>query len=132
MSFIDFDLNDVQRIAVIYGIKGNNGAINFTSRRGIKNVEAFLSDGLQRLHLKGYAVTKEFYSPDYSDSKPTIEKTDFRNTLYWNPNIWTSKNGKAKVDFFNSDQPGGVKIVVEGFTTDGRLCRGTCSYEVKF
>ncbi|MFA9391281.1 MAG: hypothetical protein ACERKD_15840 [Prolixibacteraceae bacterium] len=130
MSFSEFDRIDAQRFAPMYGIKGNNGVINFTTRRGVKNTEVLLPAGVKRFSLQGYAIIREFYSPNYNNASHAIEKTDFRSTLYWNPNIWTNQNGKANVCFYNSDQPGEVEIIVEGFTTDGRLCRGTYSYVV--
>lgn len=130
-SFSDFKRVDVLRFAPMYGIKGNNGAINFTLNRGTKNVEANLPDGINKIKIRGYAVTRQFYSPNYNDTEHSITKTDFRSTLYWNPNFWTDADGKAKVSFYNSDQPGDVNIVIEGFTADGRLCRGTHTYKVK-
>jgi hypothetical protein len=130
LSFGSFEKVDVQRFAPMFGIKGNNGAINFTTKRGVRNDEVTLPPCNKRINLKGYAIVREFYSPNYKDAKHTIEKTDFRNTLHWNPSIWTKENGKANVSFYNSDQSGEVNIIVEGFTTDGRLCRGICSFEV--
>lgn len=131
MSFSEFDRIDAQRFAPMYGIKGTNGVINFTTRRDFKNVDRPLPEGLSRMNLQGYAIIREFYSPDYTDAKHSIEKTDFRNTLYWHPNLWTDKDGKAEVKYFNNDQPGEITIVVEGFTADGRICRGVSSYTIK-
>ncbi|MCF8357175.1 MAG: TonB-dependent receptor plug domain-containing protein [Prolixibacteraceae bacterium] len=132
LPFSSFERVDMLRFAPMYGIKGNNGVINFTLKRGVQNMEVPLPDGVKRLTLKGYAVIREFYSPDYSKTKPSTEKTDFRSTLFWHPNIWTDSTGHAGVQYYNSDQPGFVTIVVEGFTTDGRLCRGTAEYTVQY
>jgi hypothetical protein len=44
----------------------------------------------------------------------------------------TDSTGVAIESFFQSDEAGEMKIVVEGVTKDGRLCRGVSSYKVKF
>lgn len=131
MPVSSFEKVDMLRMASIYGSKGVNGAIMFTSRQGGGNVEVNLPSGMERLNVLGYSVVREFYSPNYEHEDHTIEKTDFRSTVYWHPDIWTDENGKATIDFYNSDQPGEIHIVVEGFSTDGRLCRGTYSYNVR-
>ena len=45
---------------------------------------------------------------------------DFRNTLYWNPDMHTDKTGKSAVEFYSSDESGEYIITVEGMTGDGR------------
>jgi hypothetical protein len=87
--------------------------------------------GMFPVELKGYTLTRNFYSPVYDGSENQEEKKeDYRSTLYWTPVIETNLNGKAEVSFYNSDQTGEVKIVVEGVSIDGELCRGTVSYNV--
>ncbi len=87
--------------------------------------------GMFPVELKGYTLTRNFYSPVYDGSENQEEKKeDYRSTLYWTPVIETNLNGEAQVSFYNSDQAGEVKIVVEGVTIDGELCRGTASYNV--
>ena len=51
--------------------------------------------------IQGYNESKQFYSPDYSNLKPTNNK-DYRRTLLWNPIIEIEEGGKAKVEFYNS------------------------------
>ena len=52
-------------------------------------------------NIQGYSESKQFYSPDYSNLKPTNNK-DYRRTLLWNPIIEIEEGGKAKVEFYNS------------------------------
>lgn len=51
---------------------------------------------------------------------------------YWNPVVRTDSTGVAITVFYNSDEPGNIKIVVEGVTADGKLCRGIGNYSVKY
>jgi hypothetical protein len=46
---------------------------------------------------------------------------DFRRTLYWNPDIITDDEGKAKVEFFNNSSCKEMYISVEGMTPDGKV-----------
>lgn len=60
-----------------------------------------LKMGVRRDVVKGYTVPDvEFYSPDYSVTPPF--ETDYRRTLYWNPEISTDGNGNAKILFSNN------------------------------
>jgi hypothetical protein len=79
--------------------------------------------GLDRTILVGYSMMKEFYSPNYLQNDPDNEKEDLRTTLYWKPFILLDKdNRKFSVDFFNTDVTRKIRIMVEGFNEDGKLC----------
>jgi hypothetical protein len=68
----------------------------------------------------------EFYSPDYSlDSLKDNHLPDFRNTLYWNPDLHTDISGKTPVEFYSSDESAEYIIDVEGISVDGKT--GTAS-----
>ena len=81
--------------------------------------------------IVGYSVIRKFYSPVYESQQPVGIKDDFRSTIYWNPIVQTDATGVAQVSFFNSDETGNMQIVVEGITTEGKLCRGLHNYTVK-
>jgi hypothetical protein len=73
-----------------------------------------------------------FRSPDYSDiSQKESRIPDFRNTLYWNPDVRTDENGKVAVEFYTSDEPGDYIMLVEGFTSDGSRGATTLRFSVK-
>ncbi|MES2828731.1 MAG: hypothetical protein V4687_11260 [Bacteroidota bacterium] len=63
----------------------------------------------------------QFYSPKYSGNFADIAARDYRSTIYWEPNIVTDANGKAKLSFFTSDSKGSYTISVEGFDPNGGL-----------
>lgn len=74
------------------------------------------------IEYNGYSITKEFYSPDYSVPGTNSNRTDNRTTLYWNPEIFTeSQSGRVQLKFFNNDYSKKLKIVAEGFDSNGRL-----------
>ncbi|MBN2635136.1 MAG: hypothetical protein JXR61_02615 [Prolixibacteraceae bacterium] len=89
--------------------------------------------GIFSVDWVGYTLTRVFYSPVYNETEDLGDKTDdYRSTLYWDPAIETNYKGNAKVSFYNSDQTGEVKVVVEGITYNGKLCRGVGSYSVEY
>lgn len=105
--------------------------IHFYTKRGEKFVNAPTDAlGMKSSKIIGYSVIRKFYSPNYESQQPVEMKNDFRNTLYWNPIVRTDSTGVSKVNFYNSDQTGAVRVVVEGITSDGRLCRGVSQYNV--
>lgn len=60
--------------------------------------------------------TEQFYSPLYVAKEKPAKPTDFRSTIYWNPNITTNDKGEANVSFFSSDQKGKYTVWIEGTT----------------
>jgi hypothetical protein len=70
--------------------------------------------------MMGYTSTRDFYHPKY-DIKPSINHSDLRSTLYWNPRIETDQNGKASVNFWASDAKTNLDIRVEGINHVGKV-----------
>jgi hypothetical protein len=78
----------------------------------VSNSKAFL--------YRGYDAVQDFIVTDYSETVPPIK--DNRTTLYWNPNATIFFGEKEfPIDFYNSDNAKKFKVVVQGFTYDGRL-----------
>ena len=73
--------------------------------------------------LSGYSVCEDFYQPDYSKQKPE-KPTDYRRTLYWNPNLQLDNEGKAKVSFFTGSRPTQLILSVEGLSGSGQPLTG--------
>ncbi len=114
---------------VIYGAKANGGVVAIYSQKGqVINNYAYIK-GILTKKIIGYSGNKEFYSPKYTAENINTEKPDHRITLYWNPNIIT-KNGKASLSFFTSDDSGMFKIFIEGITTNGDICIGTAEFKI--
>lgn len=74
----------------------------------------------RRIRLNGINEPIDFYSPDYSVQKPQ-EPTDYRRTLYWNPNMLTDSEGRLKFTFFNNSKETRIKVSAVGITADGKL-----------
>lgn len=83
-------------------------------------------DGVQvtyrdrHLVLHGFNMPEQFYQPDYGSSIP-VAPTDYRRTLYWNPNAVTDEQGRFTAVFYNGSKPSRIKMSAAGVTGDGRL-----------
>ena len=76
------------------------------------------SKGLRRTYFQGFNEASTFQMENYNVVPPMA---DFRRTLYWNPDIITDDEGKAKVEFFNNSSCKEMYISVEGMTPDGKV-----------
>ncbi|MBO7580347.1 MAG: hypothetical protein J6T38_02350 [Bacteroidaceae bacterium] len=74
--------------------------------------------GLRRTYFQGFNTASTFKTEDYSVIPPMA---DFRRTIWWQPDIKTDEQGKAKVEFFNNSTCEEMYISVEGMTEDGKM-----------
>jgi hypothetical protein len=129
-----FDKIEFIKYAPFAGINTAGGVLFFYTKRGMKNVKPTLvkPQGMEGLRVVGYSISRKFYTPEYDSLEVTEKKEDIRNTIYWNPLVMTDSTGVAIETFYHSDEAGEMKIVVEGVTTDGKLCRGIGNYSMKY
>lgn len=83
------------------------------------------------LEYPGLQLHREFYSPLY-DTKEKSESRlpDFRNLLYWSPDIKTDKYGQAQVSFYTSDKPGKYAVLIQGINSNGLAGSKTIFFNV--
>ena len=74
--------------------------------------------GLRRTYFQGFNQASTFKTEDYSVIPPMA---DFRRTIWWQPDVTTDAQGKAKVEFFNNSTCEEMYISVEGMTPDGKV-----------
>jgi hypothetical protein len=91
-----------------------------------------LDPNIVSVNYEGLQRRREFYSPDYANSKlRNTRMPDQRYLLYWNPQAVTSTDGTAQFDFHTSDVSGQYLIVVEGLTSSGLAGSGVQTFSVK-
>ncbi|MDJ1499812.1 hypothetical protein [Xanthocytophaga agilis] len=81
---------------------------------------------------EGMQNKREFYTPKYDT--PAMKESrlpDFRNLLYWNPEVHTESDGKKKLDVYSSDQQGKYVVVIQGITSDGKTGYTYTAFDVK-
>lgn len=126
------DKIELIRIGMQAGINTDSGILFFYTKRGVKNFNRppVKPQGMEGLQVVGYSVSRKFYTPEYDLPEEPEKKEDIRNTIWWNPLVMTDSTGIAIETFYQSEETGEMKIVVEGVTKDGKLCRGVTNYKV--
>ncbi|MFW6277448.1 MAG: TonB-dependent receptor plug domain-containing protein, partial [Prolixibacteraceae bacterium] len=135
---VEIPMGDIAKIEVMktgyataaFGSKGGDGVISILTKVGKgewegnweRNVRGRITPVVQ-----GYRQPRKFYSPKYPAGQPdelSSRQPDYRPTLYWNPDV-KLENGRAKVEFYTSDDVARYRIFVEGISKNGKICTGT-------
>lgn len=108
-----------------------NSILNFTTYKG--NLEGFQLDRRATImDYEGIQLKREFYSPVYeTESQLSDRKPDFRDLLYWSPEVKIDASGKKTISFYTSDQEGIYTIVLQGISAEGRSGIVKSSFQVK-
>jgi hypothetical protein len=118
-------------INVLYGSYGGNGILAIYTKQGASD-NFVQQPNIQLINIIGYANTKSFISPIYSDPKTNKEIIDNRSTVYWNPEILTSNTtGVAEISFFTANQLSTYRIIVEGVDSKSTPVKWDSAFEIK-
>ena len=106
------------------------GIIDLKTVKGNSHVEGIDLPAL-RQEFEAPLSGSDFRSPLYlTDKQKQSRIPDFRNTLYWNPDLETDNAGVTAAEFYTSDEPGDYVIIAEGLTSDGQLLRAVAGITV--
>lgn len=123
-KMIKYDPLKVQKLEVVaseyhWGPITADGILNFTTYKG--NLEGYTmnpSDLL--LDYDGLQQQRIFYSPDYSTTDALQSRLpDFRDVLYWSPDVHTNGKGQGTISFYTGDIPGRYLVVLQGISSNG-------------
>ena len=78
----------------------------------------------------GWAPVRVFPVPQYTKSYEG-PRTDFRETIYWNPTVQTNADGVAEVTFAASDAVTAFRATAEGFSAGGAPGAGQLAIQSK-
>ena len=70
-----------------------------------------------------YYRAREYAAPKYEKEQTVEVRSDFRNTIYWNPNIEIGYSGRKTIEFYTSDDITSFRTTIEGITNDGMIGR---------
>lgn len=124
-KIIAYDPLKVQKLEVVaakyyWGPIVSEGIVSYTTYKGnlpdytLNPHDVILDyDGLQQQRI--------FYSPDYSSEKAQQSRLpDFRDLLYWSPDVTTNEKGNGHISFFTGDVPGKYLVVLQGISSNGK------------
>lgn len=77
----------------------------------------------QQQQIQSYYRARVYYAPKYENQQNVETRTDFRNTIYWNPNIEVGYSGKKTIEFYTSDDITSFRTTIEGLSNDGSIGR---------
>lgn len=84
----------------------------------------------KNFQIKRIDKPREFKLPNYKED--FMSEENFQSTLYWNPNIFTDKNGEGSFEFYTADLKGIHKILLQGIEVhSSRPVFGTAEIVVK-
>jgi hypothetical protein len=127
----EIEKTDIINTRYFYSENVFDGIVSFITRKGNLSVMEF-DNSIFRQVYEACQVSTDFYSPDYSsDLLKNSHIPDFRNTLYWKPDLLTTKDGKTEIGFFTSDESTEYTIVVDGISSDGKTGSSTAAFTVK-
>jgi len=123
-KLMEFDPLKIKKLEVVakkfyVGNDAIEGIVSYTTYKG--NLDGFQIDpSALVLEYEGLQLQREFYSPVYATKEQAESRLpDFRNLLYWSPEIKTDGNRISSVNFYTSDRPGKYAVVVQGINSDG-------------
>lgn len=135
-TLMKYDPLKVRKLEVLgekYNLGRNvyDGILSFTTYSG--NFEDL---SLEREDLlseeQGWQYTRKFFMPDYNKTMVKNNRLpDFRELLYWEPQIKVAPEIPAKISFFTGDLTGKFLVEIQGLTTDGKIIHETIPIEVK-
>jgi hypothetical protein len=95
------------------------GIVNFTTYHGDMQ-DLKLDSKAVILDYEGLQLKREFYSPAYKTEQQAASRLpDFRNLLFWSPDVQTDTSGQATVEFYTSDIKGKYVAVLQGIDDGG-------------
>lgn len=111
------------------------GAVTFSGIASFQTYGGDMKDFAPDKHVStfdypGLEYPREFFSPVY-DVKNDLRTPDFRDLLYWSPRIITDKDGKARITFYTSDQPGKYAVSIQGAQREGTPGAAQYSFTVE-
>ena len=101
------------------GLLDCRGIVTYTTYKGDLNGYALHKNALV-FQYEGVQPKKQYYFPEYPSSfEKRITTPDFRNVLYWNPDINLDEKGNTSIEFYTSDDVNNYEIRITGLSKKG-------------
>ena len=123
-NIIAYDPLKVQKLEVVaaryhWGPIVANGITSYTTYKG--NMEGYVLNPRDLVaDYEGLQQQRIFYSPDYATADAINSRLpDFRDVLYWSPQISTGKRGDGHFSFYSGDISGKYLVDLQGIASSG-------------
>ncbi len=134
-KIVALDPLKIRRIEVVT----HNTYVGSSVFEGIVNVKSYngeigatqIDPNALVVEFEGLQQQRTFYSPAYeSETARDSHIPDFRNVLYWTPQMKLGTDGVSRVNFFSSDLKGKFAVIVQGISKNGLPGRAVSFFEV--
>jgi len=133
LSYDPLKIKKLQVLDLTYinGLFAFYGVASFTTYNG--NMEELQLDPRSVIvDYEGLQFQREFYSPAYATEQQVSSRVpDFRNVLFWSPEINTDSAGNANITFYTSDIRGKYVAVIQGLNANGLAGSQSVKFEVR-
>jgi hypothetical protein len=123
-KLVKFDPLKISTIDVVsgryfHGAQVYDGIVSFKTYEG--DLAGFeLNADAVVIEYDGIQKQQEFYNPNYeTETQKNTRVPDFRNVLLWKPDINTSADGKASINFYTSGFSGRFLVYIQGISPAG-------------
>jgi hypothetical protein len=110
-------------------LEKNNDKTALRNRRQVIH-NGLAANDLVLQQANGWAAVRVFPVPQYPRAYDG-PRTDFRETVYWNPAVETNASGDADVTFVTSDAVTAFRASAEGFSATGVAGGGQVTFQSK-
>ena len=106
------------------------GILNIITRKGdLGGID--LPENSFFFDFTSFLPQEELIFPRHEDPEFDSENPDYRNCLYWAPEINAAPGQEVELDFFTSDNSGEYTVLVRGVAEDGSILQGKCGFRVE-
>ena len=114
----------------ILGRISYGGIVNVITRKGdLCGID--LPDNSFFFDFTSFLPQDEQAFPRHEDQEFDSENPDYRNCLYWSPDIKAAPGQDLELDFFTSDNNGDYEVLIRGIGNDGSILQGKCYFRVE-
>jgi len=123
-KFLSIPPSEIDKVEIIHNYyilgKTTYGGIFHLYTKKKNSASLIDTENLSFYKFVGFTRLNKLRKIKYADEKDLkSRKADYRNTLYWNPEIITSENGESTISFYTSDEKGKFLITIEGVGENG-------------
>jgi hypothetical protein len=123
-KFLSIPPSEIEKVEIIYNYyvlgRTTYGGIFHLYTKKKNSASLIYTKNLSFYKFVGFTGLNKLREIKYTDENDLkSRKADFRNTLYWNPEIITGENGESTISFYTSDEKGKFLITIEGVGENG-------------
>jgi hypothetical protein len=117
---------ELMKSAWMYGDLEFHGILSiFSKKYEIEHIN--LPATAQVVNISNFAKNDRLHFPEYDENSESAgDAPDFRQLLYWDPDICLPRSGNKKIEFYSSDISGKYIIKVSGITSKGKILESEC------